>query len=113
MSPEYLVCDEVMSEYAELSECAGRGVKLLLSVHCGSMSEAAENKAVCALVDSGAVNYAALLSGGSDIGRIKGLWRVNGSEDIGSCGSGNDLYRGRSRILVGAAETVHNAALGA
>ena len=113
MSPEYLVCDEVMSEYAELSECAGRGVKLLLSVHCGSMSEAAENKAVCALADSGAVNYAALLSGGSDIGRIKGLWRVNGSEDIGSCGSGNDLYRGRSRILVGAAETVRNAALGA
>ena len=113
MSPEYLVCDEVISEYAELAECAGRGVKLLLSVHCGSMSEAAENLAVRSLVDSGAINYAALLSGGSDIGRIKGLWRVNGSEDIGSCGSGNDLYRGRSRVLVGAPAEVCDVTLGA
>ncbi|MBQ3843125.1 MAG: hypothetical protein II820_10595 [Ruminiclostridium sp.] len=113
MSPEYLICDEVMSEYEELAECAGRGVKLILSVHCGSMAEAAQNSAVRALTDSGAVNYAALLSGGGDIGRVKGLWRVNGSEDIGSCGSGNDLYRGRSRVLVGAQTAVQNVTLGA
>ena len=102
MSPEYLICDEVISEQDELAECAGRGVKLLLSVHCGSMAEAADNAAVRTLVSRGAVNYAALLSGGSRIGTVKGLWRVNGIEDIGSCGCGNDLYRGRSRVLVGA-----------
>ncbi|MBO6229982.1 MAG: hypothetical protein J6O50_05395 [Ruminiclostridium sp.] len=102
MSPEYLICDEVGGEYQQLAECAGKGVKLILSAHCGSMAEAARNRAVCALIDSGAVNYCALLGSGENIGKVKGLWRVDKSEDIGGCGSGNDLYGCRSRILVGA-----------
>lgn len=102
MSPEYIVCDEVGAEYLKLTDCAGKGVKLILSAHCGSMQEASRNTAVRTLVDSGAVNYCALLGSGTEIGKVKGLWRVTKSEDIGGCGSGCDLYRGRSRILVGA-----------
>ena len=102
LSPEYIVCDEVGAEYKTLADCAGKGVKLILSVHCGSMEEAAENRAVCALIDAGAVNYCALLGSGAEIGKVKGLWRVNRSEDIGGCGSGSDMYGCRSRVLVGA-----------
>lgn len=102
LSPEYIVCDEVGAEYERLAECAGRGVKLILTAHCGSMREAADNRAVRYLTDCGAVNYAALLMSGRDIGRIAGLWRVGKSENIGSCGSGGDLYRCRSRVLGGA-----------
>ena len=102
MSPEYIVCDEIGAEYARLAELAGKGVKLILSAHCGSMEEAAGNTAVRALVEARAVNYCALLSKGEQIGRVRGLWRVSKVEDIGGCGSGNDLYCGRSRILFGA-----------
>ncbi|MBP5606466.1 MAG: hypothetical protein J6X60_13160 [Ruminiclostridium sp.] len=106
MSPEYIICDEIGIEYKELAECAGKGIKLVISAHCGSMAEAADNPAVCSLVNAGAVNYAALLSGGEKIGRIKGLWRVKKSEDIGCCGSCNDLYAGGSRVFIGAETAV-------
>lgn len=109
LSPEFLVCDEVGGEYEQLADCAGKGVKLILSAHCGSMTEAAHNTAVRALIDSGAVNYAALLGTGDRIGQVRGLWRVNKSEDIGGCGSGNDLYGGRCRVLVGAKGAVQAA----
>ncbi len=102
LSPEYIVCDEVGTEYGRLAECAGRGVKLILTAHSGSMSEAADNRAVRFLTDCGAVNYIALLMNGGDVGKTAGLWRVGKSEDIGSCGSSGDLYRCRSRILGGA-----------
>lgn len=102
LSPEYLICDEVGAEYEQLADCAGKGVKLILSAHCGSMEEAADNRAVRALIDAGAVNYCALLGCGAEIGKVKGLWRVSKSEDIGGCGSGSDLYGCRSRVLVGA-----------
>ncbi|MCR4779483.1 MAG: hypothetical protein K5876_00155 [Ruminiclostridium sp.] len=102
LSPEYIVCDEVGPEYERLSECAGRGVKLILTAHCGSMSEAADNRAVRYLTDCGAVNYTALLMSGENTGKPAGLWRTEKSEDIGGCGCGSDLYRCRSRVLGGA-----------
>lgn len=106
MSPEYIVCDEIASEYKRLAECAGKGVKLVLTAHCGSMAEASRNVAVRTLVDAGAVNYIALLGSGGEIGKVKGLWRVNKVEDIGGCGSGGDLYGGRSRVFIGAEASV-------
>ena len=112
LSPEYLVCDEAGGEYERLGECSGKGVKLILSAHCGSMEEASDNRTVRYLADCGAVNYAALLMNGSNTGEISGLWRINGIEDIGGCSRGNDLYRGRSRVL-GGAETPVYAASGA
>lgn len=102
LAPEYVICDEVGTEYRELADCANRGVKLILSAHCGSMAEAAQNTAVRELINVGAVNYCALLAGGERLGDISGLWRVDRIEDISGCGRSNDLYRGRSRILVGA-----------
>jgi len=99
LSPEYLVCDEVGKEYEQLGECAGLGVKLILTAHCGSIAEAAVNRTVRYLTDCGAVNYLSLLMNGENTGRTAGLWRVDGIEDIGGCGRGNDLYGGRSRVL--------------
>lgn len=101
LSPEYIICDEVGTEYPQLSDCANRGVKLILSAHCGSIKEAEGNTAVRELVRMGAVNYCALLGSGNRLGSITGLWRVNRIEDISGCGSGNDLYRGRGRVLFG------------
>ena len=105
LSPEYIICDEVGAEYGRLADCAGKGVKLILSAHCGSTEEAVSNTAVRALVESRSVNFIAQLGHGTQLGRVLGLWRVNGIEDIGGCGSRNDMYRGRSRILAGAAQT--------
>ena len=102
LSPEYLICDEVGAEYDRLAECAGKGVKLIITAHCGSVDEASCNRAVSFLIDCGAVNYISLQEKGSNIGNITGLWRVDKSEHISGCGNGNDLYRGRSRVLVGA-----------
>ncbi|MBQ9383224.1 MAG: hypothetical protein IJT87_03215 [Ruminiclostridium sp.] len=110
LSPEFLVCDEVGGEYRKLADCAGKGVKLILSAHCGDIREAACNAAVRTLVSSGAVNYLALLGSGSEIGKVKGLWRVGNAEDIGGCGHGSDLYRCGSRILVGSEKAVRAAA---
>lgn len=109
LSPEYLVCDEVGGEYERLGECSGKGVRLILSAHCGSMEEAADNRTVRYLTECGAVNYAALLMNGSNIGGISGLWRINGIEDIGGCCRGNDLYRGRSHVLGGTETALHSA----
>lgn len=100
LSPEYIVCDEVGGEYERLAECSGKGVKLILTAHCGSIEEAADNRTVRFLADCGAINYIALLMNGADIGKTAGLWKVDGIQDIGSCGRGNDLYSGRSRIRV-------------
>jgi stage III sporulation protein AA len=109
MSPEYLICDEVGGEYRALAEQAGKGVKMILSAHCGDMREAACNAAVRTLVSSGAVNYIALLGCGSEIGNVKGLWRVNDAEDIGGCGNSSDLYRCGSRIIGNAEKKVRTA----
>lgn len=109
LAPEYLVCDEVGGEYERLGECAGKGVKLVLSAHCGSMEEAADNTAVKYLIGCGAVNYAVLLMKGAQTGKTAGLWRINGIEDIGGCGRGNDLYRGRSRVLGGTETPVYGS----
>ncbi len=109
LSPEYLVCDEVGGEYERLGECSGKGVRLILSAHCGSMEEAADNRTVRFLTECGAINYAALLMGGADIGKTAGLWRIDGIEDIRGCSRGNDLYRGRSRVLGGTETPMHSA----
>ena len=109
MSPEYLICDEVGGEYRTLAEQAGKGVKMILTAHCGDMREAACNTAVRTLVSSGAVNRIALLGSGTEIGKVKGLWRVSNAEDIGGCGNGSDLYRCGSRILNASEKKVRTA----
>ncbi len=106
LSPEYIICDEVGTEYPYLAECAGRGVKLIITAHCGTVAEASCNSAVKFLIDCGAVNYISLQEKGGNIGKITGLWRVDKSEHISGCGNSNDLYRGRSRVLVSSEKAV-------
>ena len=109
MSPEFLICDETGEEYRQLAECAGHGVKLILTVHCGGISELASNRAASYLISAGAVNYVAFLQSGVFAGKVSGLWRVESVEDIGGCCGSNDLYRGRSRILVSDKKTLYTA----
>lgn len=91
LSPEYLVCDEVGSDTDVLIKCAGNGVKLVITVHCGDISEAVYNRTILALVDSGAINYIAFLGNGKTLGNLKGLWCVNNGKDIYGCDNGNNL----------------------
>lgn len=77
LSPEYLICDEIGADYRSILRCANRGVKPILTEHCGSIEEAGKNAAVRALVRSGAVNYLALLGGRGELGQVKKIWRAD------------------------------------
>ncbi len=87
LSPEFLVCDEIGADYESVLRCANRGVKPILTEHCGSAEEAAGNPAVRALAGSGAVNYIALLGSGRELGKIKELWKCDEYFDFGGRGA--------------------------
>ncbi len=96
LSPEYLICDEIGADYRSVLCCANRGVKPVLTEHCGSAEEAARSRAVQALIQTGTVNYIALLGGRKELGRLKKLWSVDDAEHFhfhSGCGSvgGNRL----------------------
>lgn len=77
LSPEYLICDEIGADYRSVLHCANRGVRPILTEHCGSAEEAGKNTAVRSLVRSGMVNYLALLGGRGELGQVKKIWRAD------------------------------------
>lgn len=100
LSPEYLFCDEVTGQYEELSECSALGIKLMLTMHCGDISEISQNKGVSRLISSGAINYICSLEKGRKIGKINGLWRTQNGEAVDSLNACNNLYFGRDNSLL-------------
>ena len=100
LSPEYLFCDEVTGQYEELSECSALGIKLMLTMHCGDISEISQNKGVKKLISSGAINYICSLEKGRKIGKINGLWRTQNGEAVDSLNSCDNLYSGRNNSLL-------------
>lgn len=92
LSPDFIFCDEVTGEYKELYECSGLGVKPVITMHCGSVSELKINKAANMLMDSGVVNYICCLEKGRRIGKIVGLWRVKNAEAFDCLDDSNNLY---------------------
>ncbi len=100
LSPEYLFCDEVTGQYDELSDCSGLGIKLILTMHCGNVSEINENDGIKRILSSGTVNYICCLEKGRKIGKIKGLWRIENGKAADSLSDCNNLYINRSNSLV-------------
>ncbi len=99
LSPEYIVCDEIGSEVKELITCFNNGVRLILSAHCSSLYEAGRNVNITEIVNSGAISHIILLDSGRNIGKIKGLWRIDNAEDMSFCGSDNNLYGCRNAVF--------------
>lgn len=100
LSPEYLFCDEVTGQYDELSDCSALGIKLVLTMHCGNISEIRQNNGVNSLLSSGAVNYICSLEKGRKIGKINGLWRIKNGEAADSLSDCNNLYFGRNNSFI-------------
>ena len=100
LSPEFIFCDEVTGEYNELSECSGLGVKPVITMHCGSISELRINKAARLLINSKVVNYTCFLEKGRRIGKIGGLWRIDDAEAFDCLDDSNNLYIGRNNTLL-------------
>lgn len=95
LSPEYIVCDEVCRDTEAILKCTGNGVKTVVTVHCGNISEANNNETIKMLIDSGTVNYIAFLGNGKALGNMKGLWCLDNGKSISSCDNSNNLLRDR------------------
>ena len=101
MSPEFVVCDEIGNDTKTLLKYAGNGVKPILTVHCGDISEAVHNEAITNLISSGAINYIAFLENGKAIGNLKGLWCIENGKGIDGCNNSNNLLRNRNSCIIG------------
>ena len=100
LSPEYIVCDEVGDDTKALMNCAGNGVKMILSVHCSDLKEASYNRTICDLIRMGTANYILFLGNKFSSGNVKGLWFINDGESIDSCNDSNNLLCGRYSNIV-------------
>lgn len=75
LSPEFIVCDEIggEAEGEALLQCIHTGVKLVASVHAGSVEEALERPFVRQLAREGAFRAVVMLGGVSRPGEIKSV----------------------------------------
>lgn len=100
LSPDFIFCDEVTGEYNELLECSGLGIKPVITMHCGSVSELRINTGASKLIASSVVNYICYLEKGRRIGKIGGLWRVDDAEAFDCLNDSNNIYISRSNSLL-------------
>ncbi|MCL2638517.1 MAG: hypothetical protein FWD48_09125 [Oscillospiraceae bacterium] len=95
LSPDFILCDEVADDGAEIAQCLNSGVGVILTAHCGSLEEALQSSALSGVIKN--VSYIALLGTGINIGELKGLWRRDLKNEIGfsnilsACGNSNRL----------------------
>lgn len=59
MSPEYIACDEITGEEESVKLCVGSGVRVIFTLHCGTMEQAKESS----IVKTGAISHIAFLGG--------------------------------------------------
>lgn len=64
LSPEYIACDEITGFESCAKLCLNSGVKMIFTLHCGSMEQAKESE----IVKTGAISHIAFLGG--KIGQI-------------------------------------------
>ncbi len=100
MSPEYVLCDEADCNTEAIMQFRGNGVKPVITMHCGNLSEAAVNPFINILINLGMVNYILFLESGRNIGQTKGLWCIDNGKDIDSCNDSNNLLCNRHSNLV-------------
>ncbi len=97
MSPEYIVCDEMGRECDEIEKCINSGVRLIITAHCGSVSEAYESSIVRPILQSGAISHIVLMSK-DRLGEIESITAVDGNNE-NSDDSFNADYQHRNRTL--------------
>lgn len=98
LSPDYIICDEIGRDYREVFACSGRGVIPVLSAHCRCIGDVFRNEATLELIRSQAVNYVALMSGSPDIGRLKGVWKIENENTACINDSNNLLFHRNNNI---------------
>jgi stage III sporulation protein AA len=96
LSPDFIICDEVADDGAEIAQCLNSGAGVIMTAHCGSLEEALNSHALSGVI--GQVNYIALLGTGINIGKLQGLWKrdfknheINFSSILPAGGHGNRL----------------------
>ena len=93
------MCDEIGSDTETLLKYSGNGIKTIVTVHCENITDAVHNKFISEIINAGMANFITFLGNKHSIGNMKGLWKVNNVEDIGSCNNSNNLlYQGNSRV---------------
>ena len=71
LSPEYVICDEIGWEVAELTAVAHSGVKMIIAAHGGSLKDAYSSARIGGLLESGGISHIALLGHGKNIGKVE------------------------------------------
>ncbi|MCH5323643.1 MAG: hypothetical protein J1E39_00375 [Eubacterium sp.] len=57
MSPDYVVTDELGSDFSLIKQCMNSGVGLIMTAHCDSEAEMYRNRDIARLLDSGAISH--------------------------------------------------------
>lgn len=105
LSPKYIVCDEISSDFVNMCRYISNGVRFILSAHCSDIEELKRSSSLCGIVENAGINSIVLLDSGEKIGKVKGMWYIADDEDIFCCDSGSNLCNGRNlrRKYTGAA----------
>ncbi len=72
MSPEYLICDELGgNDIQAIRECVRSGVAVIATVHARDADELKTRRALRELLETGAFEKAAFLTGSEQVGRVR------------------------------------------
>ncbi len=79
MSPEIIFCDEISTEKDSqaMIKSAGCGVKFISTAHADSFENLMKRRYLYDLIDSGIFEYAVIMSGSSEAGKIKDVRRIS------------------------------------
>lgn len=78
MSPEIIFCDEISTEKDSdaMIKSAGCGVKFISTAHADSFENLVKRPYLYELINSGIFEYAVIMSGSSESGKIKDIRRI-------------------------------------
>jgi stage III sporulation protein AA len=71
LSPEFVICDEIGWEVAELAALANSGVRMVMTAHSGGLKEAYSSARIRRLLSAGGISHIAVLGFGKNIGKVE------------------------------------------
>lgn len=79
MSPEIIFCDEISNEKDSqaIIKSAGCGVKFISTAHADSFENLIKRRYLYDIINSGVFEYAVIMSGSSEAGKIKDIRRIS------------------------------------
>ncbi len=79
MSPEIIFCDEISNEKDSqaIIKSAGCGVKFISTAHADSFENLIKRRYLYEIINSGIFEYAVIMSGSSEAGKIKDIRRIS------------------------------------